>query len=187
MGNSELIQKIKSGDETVLRQIYQEYKYPFIKWIHQKFKLSAEDALEIFQYAVVAMYDNIIEGKLQTLTGSIKTYLYSIGKNKAHELIRSQNRFIPSADQMIIQHIQTSVENESQSVEVELKIIDEGMNILGDPGKSILQNFYYYHLSMDEIARKMNYKNADTVKNLKYKSMKRLQSICLDLKRKASF
>ena len=175
MGNSELIQRIKSGDESIIKQIYQEYKNPFIKWIGQKFKLAPGDALEIFQYAVVAMYDNIVEGKLQTLTGSIKTYLYSIGKNKAYELIRNQNRFTPTADQMIIQHILCTVEDESNSLENELKIVDEGMKILGDPGRSILQNFYYYRLTMDEIAKKMNYKNADTVKNLKYKSMKRLQ------------
>ena len=36
---------------------------------------------------------------------------------------------------------------------------------------------------MEEIAQKMNYKNADTVKNLKYKSIKRLQAICSDIKK----
>ena len=183
MGNNELIKQIKAGDDTVLKQIYLEYKIPFIKWIYQKFQLPREDAIEIFQYAVVAMYDNIVEGKLEQLTGSIKTYLFSIGRNKAFELTRNNQKFIPHAEQLIFQHIQHGDDSIHAALETDLEIIEQGLKILGDPGKSILQNFYYYRLSMEEIARKMNYKNADTVKNLKYKSVKRLQTICTDIKK----
>lgn len=183
MGNNELINKIKAGDDTIIKQIYLEHKTPFIKWIYKKFQLPQEDAIEIFQYAVVAMYDNIIQGKLEHLTGSIKTYLFSIGRNKAFELTRNNQRFIPHAELLIFQHVQHGDDNIQASMETDLEIIEQGLKILGEPGKSILQNFYYYRLTMEEIAQKMNYKNADTVKNLKYKSLKRLQTICTDIKK----
>jgi DNA-directed RNA polymerase specialized sigma24 family protein len=46
---------------------------------------------------------------------------------------------------------------------------------MDEPCCSLLDKFYWEELSGEEIARQMNYKNADTVKTQKYKCMQKLK------------
>ena len=61
-------------------------------------------------------------------------------------------------------------EQQSESVE-------HGLDKLGEPGRTILELFYYHGKSMEEIAELLHYKNSATVKNLKYKYLIRLRKI----------
>lgn len=51
-----------------------------------------------------------------------------------------------------------------------------------EPCRSLLFAFYVQNKSMEELAEEMNYKNADTVKNVKYKCLQRLRKLCDGLK-----
>jgi len=48
---------------------------------------------------------------------------------------------------------------------------------LGEPGRTILELYYYHGKNMEEIAELLQYKNSATAKNLKYKSLLRLKKI----------
>jgi len=54
---------------------------------------------------------------------------------------------------------------------------------LGDACQQILRLFYFMKKSMEEITGIMGYKNADTVKNQKYKCMQRLKKVYRELER----
>ena len=58
-----------------------------------------------------------------------------------------------------------------------LQMVERSLAQLGDPCKQILEKFYYHHKSNVDIAEELDYKNADTVKNLKYKCLQRLKKI----------
>jgi len=180
--NDQLIARIRQGDEDCLRAIYREYRQPFVLWIKGEFSCTDEDAIEFFQTSVVIFYDNIITGKLQELSSNVKTYLFGIGRNKAHEWLRHRQRQGTTADDLLINYLH---EEEPEVDETEfansLRTIDTGMNQLGEPCRTLLQLFYYQQLSMREICERLQYKNEDTAKNQKYKCLKRLQSICADI------
>ena len=57
--------------------------------------------------------------------------------------------------------------------------INQALNEIGEPCKSILVYFFFNQLTMEEIAAKMGYTNADNVKNQKYKCFKRLKKLVL--------
>ena len=56
-----------------------------------------------------------------------------------------------------------------------LETIKKAIQDLGDPCKKLLELFYFNNLSNDEIAEIMDYKNGNTVKNLKYKCIQRIK------------
>jgi len=58
-----------------------------------------------------------------------------------------------------------------------IKSVTQAIDSLGDSCRRILDCYYFEQLSMAEIAYQLGYKNKDTVKNLKYKCLKRLLSI----------
>lgn len=177
-----IIDRIRSGDEDSLREIYREYRQPFIQWIKGEFSCTDDDAIEFFQTSVVILYDNIITGKLTELNSHVKTYLFGIGRNKAREWLRHRQRQGTTADDLLINYLhEEAPETDEAEFAASLRTIDAGMNQLGEPCRSLLTYFYYQKLSMREICERLEYKNEDTAKNQKYKCLKRLQSICLDI------
>ena len=82
-----------------------------------------------------------------------------------HELIDYQNT--------------TSAEHEKSQEEKQITIRDS-LRQLGDPCKSILLYFYYEQNTMEQIAERLGYTNADNAKNQKYKCLKRLKAVLND-------
>lgn len=172
---------IRRGDDSYITTIYRDYRLPFVAWIKGEFKCTDEDAIEFFQTAVVILYDNVITGKLQELNSNIKTYLFSIGKNKAHEWLRHRQRQGTSTDDLLIHYLhEDDPDIDESEYALSLRKVSAGMDSLGEPCRTLLQLFYYFKASMREICDKLNYKNEDTAKNQKYKCLKRLQVLCED-------
>lgn len=176
MSEEHLIQQIKLGDDNSLKQVYLQYRTSFIPWLIGKYNCTEEEAKDIYQLTILIFYDNIVSGKLTQLTGSLKTYLFSIGKYKWLETKRKQSSIQHETEQFLINTPEEEKEVNTHS-EQEIRLISKALQILGDPCKTILELFYYNQLSMDEISQKLNYKNRATTKNLKYKCIKRLQKI----------
>ena len=170
------IHKIKTNDNEALREIYDLCREECIAWLQNDFGLSIHDALDVFQVSIVILYDNVMTGKLETLTSNIKTYLKGIAKNKALELLRSRKNIIVAHNiPVLAQYVYE--ENEKVILEEQLSAALKSLEFLGDPCKSLLELYYYNDLSMEDITAIMGYKNADTTKNQKYKCLRRLQNI----------
>jgi len=181
MSEELIIQKIKAGEEEVLSEVYIEYREEFIRWLIKRFQCDMDTAKEIYQLTIVIFYDNVVTGKLQNLSGSLKTYLFAIGKNKFFEHKRAEGKTRLEDDPFFFDRPILDT-NTAISSEQELKLVSEAMQKLGDACKSILEHFYYYNFSMQEITQKLNYKNVNTTKNLKYKCLKRLQTFFKKIK-----
>lgn len=182
-GEQDIITRILSGDDSILENIYLEQREPFIHWVRQQYHVPEEEGIELFQLAVVIFYDNVISGKLTELTSSIATYLFRIGRNKAFEYHRAnQKKHQGGLEDTLLFHVADENGIDKAEVEDNYRIMDEGMQQLGEPCRSIIHGFYVLRQSMEELSDHLDYKNADTVKNLKYKCLKRLQKICETLK-----
>ncbi len=171
--NQNIIERLKAGDESVLKEIYQINRSPFLNWMVEKYACELEDAKEIFQLSVVTLYDNVVNGKLEVLTSSIKTYLFGIGKNKWKEWQRKQGKIHYQKDELLFDHV---VEEEDWKQKENLFLqVEQVMKKMGDPCKALLELVYYNRLSMQAICQKLQYKNENTAKNAKYKCLQRLK------------
>lgn len=167
---------LKTRENETLARLYQNYKSEAVLWVQKEINCSPDDALDLFQTAVVILYDNVQTGKLTTLTSDIKTYLFGVLKNKAKEWTRDQQKQNKlSQSEIWVSYVME--DNDSAVEEDLLKVASTSLIELGDPCRSILQYYYYDDKSMEEITTMMGYKNADTTKNQKYKCLKRLQNI----------
>lgn len=168
-----IIQRLKDGDESVIKDIYKDNRLPFLNWIIKKYGCDMEDAKEIFQLSVVTLYDNIVTGKLETLSSSIKTYLFGIGKNKWLEWNRKQEKIQYQKDSLLFDHLE---EPETSDIKEKLLLqVEQVLIKMGDPCKKLLELVYFNRLSMHDICKQLNYKNEDSAKNAKYKCLQRLK------------
>lgn len=178
MENHSLIEEIKSRDsEKSLEKIYSDYRNEFMLWAIRNHECSMDEAKDVFQQSVIIFYENIKSGKLTQLTTKVKTYLFSIGKNKILELIRAKNKQQGQYYDQVYMDNDYLYHEADEEYEVKLMNVENCLIKMGHPCKRILEQYYYHRKSMMEISEIMDYKNSDTVKNLKYKCLQKLRQI----------
>ena len=172
--DKKIVEDIKSGDERLnnkaLTYLYKEF-LAMASDIIKKRGGNSHWVQEIFQEAIITLYESIKEDKF-CQKSSIKTYLYSIIRNKWLSTTQKTQYFESltgvhgSGDTLFF-----LPENDDEMVKNNLvkNVIDQ----LGDPCKQLLNYYYYERLSMKQITLKMNYSNEQSTKTQKFKCLQR--------------
>ncbi|MDF9797963.1 RNA polymerase sigma factor (sigma-70 family) [Catalinimonas alkaloidigena] len=176
MTDNDIIASIREGDDQLVSHTYSKYRKPFARWVMKKYHCDEDNAIELYQLAFTTFYDQVMSDKLKFITASLKTYIFGIGKNKFYQQERENRRFDHNIDEMKV-HDNGEASQQNHEKENQFIAIEKAMQKLGNPCKSILYLYYYEGRSMDEIAKKLDYKNADTAKNQKCKCMCRLRKM----------
>lgn len=177
MSHDSLILRLKQGDKEALAELYSSFRKRFIAWITGLTNCSYDEAKEIYQYAVLTLYENVVEGKFtETKDANIKTYLFSIGRNKFMADARKQIRLTFEEELNDQPGTVTASEQDAEYRKSIKKEVQQAMNDMGEPCKTVLQLFYFDGMDMEEIAQVMGYKNGNTVKNIKYKCIQRIKN-----------
>lgn len=175
MSVNSFILRLRNGDRKALEEIYRKYRSSFIKWITYTHKCTDDEAVDIFQYSILSFYENVLEETFEEMNDAgIKTYLYSIGKNKL--LADNRKKSKVSYQEELEEDLFEALEEENPDKEIRIKKITKIISELGPPCSEILRLFYFSNLTNDEIAEVLDYKNGNTVKNLKYKCLQRVKN-----------
>ena len=179
MDSQDLINRIASGDEAALEELYLQERSAFLSWAKKQFSCSEGEAKELYQVIVLIVYDNIVLQKLTSLSCSIRSYLYAVAKNKWKEWLRARTKTRYHEGPYFVDLLDDPPKH---------KYSDQLMNALyrclqrlGNPCQKLLESYYYKRQSMHEISEAMGYKNASTTKNLKYKCLQRLKKMMASL------
>lgn len=164
-----LILGIRNQENAALNFVYKNY-FRMIRDFVLKNNGSYDDAKDVFQECVISLVEKLIDKPFE-LTSSFKTYFYSMCRYNWLKKLKGQNRFLK------INELQFEiVEDKEEVFDNEIKF--EKINLLsslGEKCQEILKLYYYNQISMAEIALKMNYTNADNVKNQKFKCVEQLK------------
>ena len=138
-----------------------------------------EEAKDMYAVAVTIFYDNIMAGKLTTLTVKPLSYLLGIGQNLVKAWARQQKNARVDIEKVLIQHI---VEESPvpDTYEQKLKLVIQKLAELGEACKAILELFYFERRSIPEITQALDFANVNTTKSRKYKCNQRLKKLVND-------
>jgi RNA polymerase sigma factor (sigma-70 family) len=120
------------------------------------------------------------------LTCKIKTYLYAVCRRLWLKRLAGKKRFqnsIPERESF------NDVDEEMETIEekeIKFSRMEVALHELGDPCKSIIEEFYVHGQSMEVISEKFGYTNADNAKNQKYKCLQRLKKLFFKEDKEAS-
>jgi RNA polymerase sigma factor (sigma-70 family) len=171
-----LLKGLAKSDKKSVEEIYKQ-NYNLIQALIVNNSGTTEDAKDIFQEAMVVLYEKARSGNFE-LNCQIRTYLYSVSKRLWLKRLQQNSRFVSS-----------EFENEENTVYVdedltdhdqkdnEYKMMHEAIGSLGEPCRSLLTAFYFNKKNMQEIAENFGYTNADNAKTQKYKCLMRLKKI----------
>ena len=110
----------------------------------------------------------------------MQTYLYSVAKRLWLKQLKSKNGTLKLDERFYEGDDFADADNEVsvfEERELQLERMQASISQLGEPCKTLLEDFYLRRLGMDEIAEKFGYTNSDNAKNQKYKCLQRLKKL----------
>ena len=177
--DNDLLEGLASGSDAALTQLYRRY-FPMILHLILSNNGSEDDAKDIFQEALVVLYEHVQKGTF-VLNAQLKTYLYSVGRRLWLKQLARKNRFgTLGPDDLNESDTLVAIDDdltEHERRDSQFDHMAASLGKLGEPCRTLLEDFYIRHLSMQDITEKFGYTNADNAKTQKYKCLMRLKRL----------
>ena len=173
--DSEVILGILNNSESVLKRLYIAY-FPMILQLIINNNGSADDAKDIYQEAIIVVYNKVKTGDFE-LSSKLKTYIYSVCRRLWLKRLSQMNRY--SGDIRDFQEYLSDDEDieKQNDRDIQFNKMGNALQLLGEPCKTIIEDFYIHNRSMQDICESFGYTNADNAKTQKYKCLQRLKKL----------
>ena len=173
--DNEIILGILNNSSSTLGYLYKTY-FPMILQLIINNNGSEHDAKDVFQEGILVLHDKIKSGDFE-LSSKLKTFLYSVCRRIWLKKLNQKSRFSGNIKDyenhfQVEQDLEQHVEKDQQFL-----LMDKSLTQLGEPCKTIIEDFYIHNLSMQDICEKFGYTNADNAKTQKYKCLQRLKKL----------
>jgi RNA polymerase sigma-70 factor (ECF subfamily) len=166
----DIIQKLKNGDESGLRQMFDTYYSPLCV-----FALKYIDSFDLAEDLVQEVFITFWEKKrIDQLQGSLKSYLFSAVKNNALNHIRQNKKFRIEEldDEFDVLMEQTS---DMEDLELKKQKLYQEMENLSDQGKKVFEAIIFQNMKYKDVAEELNV-SVNTVKTHFSRALKQLRS-----------
>lgn len=170
-----VVEGIRNGEDAALKVLYKTHYSMVLHFILNN-NGSEQDARDIYQEAVIVLYEKINEGSFE-LNSKLKTFIYSVCRRlwlkRLNELNRFGNKINDSDEYIDLKEDMTDLEENEEK----FRLMGQALSELGEPCKTLIEDFYIRSLSMTDITEKFGYTNTDNAKNQKYKCLMRLKKL----------
>ncbi|WP_443946914.1 RNA polymerase sigma factor [Pedobacter sp. AW1-32] len=171
----EVILGILNNAEDTLSKLYKGY-FPMVLQFILNNSGDEDDAKDVYQEAIIVLYNKVKQGDFE-LSAKLKTYIYSVSRRiwlkKLAQNSKKTGNISDYEDVLVVdEDVQDHEEKDAAFVKMQ-----SALDHLGEPCKTIIQDFYIHDLSMQDICEKFGYTNADNAKTQKYKCLQRLKKI----------
>lgn len=151
------------------------YKFakPLKKWVTSNSGTDA-DAEDVLQDAMIVFYQ-LINKPTFMLTSKPETLLFSIGKKIWYNQLR-KNKQIP-LDSLNEEWVFTDEDSAQYEREHQFTQMEKSLVLLGKKCADLLEYFYFKKMSMQEIAKVLDFRNEKVAKAMKYKCLEKARII----------
>lgn len=172
--DSQFLEGLRSGNSEVLTALYKKYYNIVLKLVVNN-SGSSDAARDVYQETIIVLFENAKKPAFE-LNCQLQTYIYSVAKRLwLKHLKKNGNTFLMREDsEGEIEDVSEDISLHDQK-EKDFEKVNQSLVSLGEPCATLIKDFYIHKLSMDEIAEKFGYTNADNAKNQKYKCLQRLK------------
>lgn len=164
--NDWLINGLLEGKKSCINFLYREY-FPMVRSIVSPQNGSLEDAQDIFHDGLIVIF-NRLKNKRFTLNSSLKTYLFSVCKNIWMRRLERKYRLLYGTDTFVSEAKESYCQEAEEEADAEkYRLFKKHLLEMPEFCRALLTH-YIHRTPLEEIARIMNYKDAEYVKARKY-------------------
>jgi RNA polymerase sigma factor (sigma-70 family) len=173
--DSEVILGILNNSENALKRLYTAY-FPMILQLIINNNGDEDDAKDIYQEAIIVLYNKVKAGNFE-LSSKLKTYIYSICRRLWLKRLSQLNRYGGDIRDFEEYSPVEDEQDENDEKSIQFNKMESALQQLGEPCKTIMEDFYIHNKSMQDICERFGYTNADNAKTQKYKCLQRLKKL----------
>ena len=164
--NERLIKGLTEGKDSCVQFLYREY-FPMVRSIVSTQNGNLEDAEDVFHDGLIIIF-NRLKNKNFTLNSSLKTYLFSVCKNIWRRRLERKYRLLYGSDSYVNETgVNYSADDSEEEYAEKFRLYKKHFAELPEFCKQLLTH-YICKTPLQDIARIMNYKDAEYVKARKY-------------------
>jgi RNA polymerase sigma factor (sigma-70 family) len=167
--DKELLEGLARDDDKALKAIYLDNFPAILRMVIQN-NGSEDDAKDLFQ---------VQQGGFD-LYSKLKTFLYAVCRHLWLKKLQGNTWQVALSDGLEETLPLEDTMEEHQKRDEQFNVMQKAMGNLGEPCKTLLEDYYLRKLSMQDIAEKFGYTNPDNAKNQKYKCLMRLKKLFFD-------
>jgi len=172
--DDQFIDGLRTGSNEILTALYKKYYNLVLKFIVNN-SGSEQAAQDIYQETMIVLYENVQKPAF-ALNCQLQTYVYSVAKRLWLKQLKKNGKTFLFKDDIENELVDVSEDiNDHLNKETDIEKMNKSLSELGEPCGTLIKDFYVNRLSMDDIAEKFGYTNADNAKNQKYKCLQRLK------------
>ena len=179
-----------SVSNLIFNKVVENERGNVLMWMMGKFKgLRYEDLEEVYDDGCLVLWEKMMDKEFKLMEKSIVGYLMRICRNIGMHYLRKVNEDIESLDRIMERGYGVSEGNEG-GIEEMFDVMDERVDEeekykklervwskLKEVDKMILESYYVDGCKMEEIAKRIGYRNGNSVKSKKNKVLRRMMKM----------
>ncbi len=173
--DARILDMIRRGDERALVSLYEANRKMIATFIARN-NGTHDDYEDMLQEALVILWERVRANRFE-YTSKLSTFLFATVRNIWLRRLARAKREIPTDLQPESNPDPDASVLDIMVEEEEALAVREAMEKIGEPCRELLTLFYWDECSTEEIAKRMGFANADTVKSKKYQCKKSLEKI----------
>jgi len=173
--DAKILDALRNGDESPLEQLFHQNRRPVASLVIKNHG-TQDDAEDVLQEALVVLWERIRSGTF-VHQAKLSTFIYATARNIWLRRLSRQRREFPATDDIVDTISDDSNPLDELEENEQIVAVRRAMEQLGNPCRDLLLLYYWEERSMEEIAVKLGFANADTAKSKKYQCKKSLESI----------
>ena len=173
--DSEVVLGILNDSKDTLNKLYTSF-FPMILQMVLSNSGDEDDAKDIFQESIIVLYNKVKTGNFE-LNSKLKTFIYSVCYRLWLKRLKQKGKSSNNVDELDnLVAVENDIEHHEEK-DKQFKQMDKALQFLGEPCKTIIEDYYLQNKSMQDICDKFGYTNADNAKTQKYKCLQRLKKL----------
>jgi RNA polymerase sigma factor (sigma-70 family) len=173
--DSKLLDALRNGDDSVLEELFHKNRRSIASLVIRNHG-TEDDAEDVLQESLIVLWERIRKGTFE-YQAKLSTFIYATAKNIWFRKLAQQRREFPSTSETFEIPSGDSTPIEEMEENERILAVEQAMEEIGNPCRDILLLYYWEEQTMEEIAVKLGFANADTVKSKKYQCKKALEKL----------
>ena len=179
-----------SVSNLIFNKVVENERGNVLMWMMGKFKgLRYEDLEEVYDDGCLVLWEKMMDKEFKLMEKSMVGYLMRICRNIGMHYLRKVNEDIESLDRIMERGYGESEKNEG-GIEEMFDVMDERVDEeekykklervwskLKEVDKMILESYYVDGCKMEEIAKRIGYRNGNSVKSKKKKVLMKIKEM----------
>jgi RNA polymerase sigma factor (sigma-70 family) len=173
--DSKILDALRNDDDRGLEELFRKNRRSVASLVIRN-NGTEDDAEDVLQESLIVLWERVRKGTFE-YQAKLSTFIYATAKNIWLRKLARQRRELPSASETFEIPSEDSSPFEEMEENERILAIEQAMEEIGNPCRDILLLYYWEEQTMENIAAKLGFANADTVKSKKYQCKKALEKL----------